>query len=134
MKVVAGLGFRQQTSCQALHQVLEQALSAAALGQRQPMALQALATAADKCSHPAFTQLAAKLALPVQAVPLAQLCAQTAHTSPHVPARYGAHSLAEAAALAGAGRGALLVAHKHISADRTATAAVAVALLDCIPT
>ena len=72
MKVVAGLGFRQQTSCQALHQVLEQALSAAAQGQRQPMALQALATAADKCSHPTFSQLAAKLALPVHAVPPVQ--------------------------------------------------------------
>lgn len=125
MKVVAGLGFRQQTSCQALHQVLEQALSAAAQGQRQPMALQALATAADKCSHPAFTQLAAKLALPVQAVPLARLCAQTAHTSPHVPARYGAQSLAEAAALAAAGLGAVLASHRHTSADGTATAAIA---------
>ena len=54
MKVVAGLGFRQQTSCQALHQVLEQALSAAAQGQRQPVALQALATAADKCAAVGF--------------------------------------------------------------------------------
>lgn len=125
LKVVAGLGFRQQTSCQALHQVLEQALSAAAQGQRQPVALQALATAADKCSHPALTRLAARLALPVQAVSLARLCAQTAHASPHVPARYGAQSLAEAAALAAAGLGAVLASPRCTSDDGTATAAIA---------
>ncbi len=125
VKVVAGLGFRQQTSCQALRQVLEHALGAAAQGQRQPMALQALATAADKCGHPAFTRLAAQLALPVQAVPLAQLGAQTARTSPHVPARYGSQSLAEAAALAAAGVGAVLAIERRISADGSATAAIA---------
>lgn len=134
MRAVVGLGFRQHTTCQALRQVLDDAWRTAQRGLVQPISLQALATAADKCDHPALCQLAAELSLPVQALALAQLCAPHAQPSPHVPARYGAHSLAEAAALAGAGRGALLVAHKHISADRTATAAVAVALLDYIPT
>lgn len=130
MRVVAGLGFRPQTSCQALRQVLEQAVRAVEHGRRMPMALQALATAQDKCGHPALTQLAAELGLPVAAVPLAQVRAQTTQASPHVPARYGAQSLAEAAALAAAGRHAVLATHRHISADGTATAAIAFSMPD----
>ncbi len=134
MRAVVGLGFRQHTTCQALRQVVEEACLTARRSLAQPMALQALATAADKCNHPALHQLATELSLPIQAVALAEVCAQHAQPSPHVPPRYGAHSLAEAAALAGAGSGAVLAAHKHISPDRTATAAVAVGFIDCLPT
>jgi len=42
-----------------------------------------------------------------------------------VPARYGARSVAEAAALAAAGPGARLVGTRVISDDRLATAAIA---------
>ncbi|MBY0464723.1 MAG: cobalamin biosynthesis protein [Burkholderiales bacterium] len=134
MRAVVGLGFRQHTTCQALRQVLDDAWRTAQGGLTQPVSLQVLATAADKCGHPALCQLAAELSLPVQAVALTAVRHQQAQPSPHVPARYGAHSLAEAAALAGAGSGAVLVAHKHISTDHTATAAVAVELIDCLPT
>ena len=134
MRAVVGLGFRQHTTSQALRQVLDDAWRTAQRGLVQPISLQALATAADTSGHPPLYQQATEQSLPVQALAQEQVSDPPAQPSPHVPARYGAHSLAEAAALAGAGRGALLVAHKHISADRTATAAVAVALLDCIPT
>lgn len=124
---VAGLGFRAHTTCEALQQVLEQALRTAERGQLLPVQLRALATAEDKRSHPAFVQLAAERGLPVRPVPLALLVAQDLPPSQHVPARYGAHSLAEAACLAAAGRGAVLAAPRHISADGSATAAIATA-------
>ncbi|MCM3564736.1 cobalamin biosynthesis protein [Hydrogenophaga intermedia] len=125
MRVVAGLGFRHHTSCHALRQVLEQAVQSAQHDQHVPMLLQALATAQDKCDHPALAQLAAELGLPVASVPLAYVRAQSTQPSPHAPARYGFQSLAESAALAAAGQGAVLASRRHISADGTATAAIA---------
>ena len=122
---VAGLGFRAHTTCEALQQVLEQTLRTAERGQPLPVQLRALATAEDKCSHPAFVQLALERGLPIQPVPLALLAAQDLPPSEHVPARYGSHSLAEAACLAAAGQGAVLAAPRHISADGSATAAIA---------
>lgn len=121
---VAGLGFREQVSCQSLHQVLDAAI-AAGRHARGGLALQALATAEDKCRHPALLQLATERGLQVQAVPLARLVAQDLPHSVHVPARYGAHSLAEAAALAASGPGAALIVSRRVSDDRHATAAIA---------
>lgn len=120
--LIAGFGWRQQASAQALRQVLAAALEATGQG---GAALRALACAADKRDHPALQQLALELALPVRAVPLDLLRSQAAQPSDRVPARYGAHSLAEAAALAAAGPGAVLAAGRHISADGSATAAIA---------
>ena len=114
---VAGLGFRAQAGVASLRSALQ-----AAGGNT---GLTALATADDKARAPALLQLAAELGLPVVAVPLATLQQQTATTSPHVPARYGGHSLAEAAALAAAGPGARLLAARAMSADSLATAAIA---------
>lgn len=128
--LVAGLGFREQTTCQALHQVLALAVRAAERERQTCVELRALATAEDKCSHPAFLQLATELGLPVEAVPLALLATQDLPRSAHVPARYGAHSVAEAAALAAAGVGAVLAAPRFISADGSATAALASNLSD----
>ncbi len=123
----AGLGFRQQASAQALRQALDAALGAATQG-GAVLSLHALATADDKCHHPALVQLAAELALPLRPVPLAQLLTQDAQPSAHVPARYGARSLAEAAALGAAGTGAVLAGGRHVSADGSATAAIAIAM------
>jgi cobalt-precorrin 5A hydrolase len=114
---VAGLGFRAQVDLPALREALQRAGGTAGLT--------ALATAADKATAPALLALAAELNLPVVAVPLAQLSSQAATPSPHVPERYGAHSLAEAAALAAAGPGARLVAARAVSGNRMATAAIA---------
>ena len=114
---VAGLGFRAQASVASLRSALQAAGGSAGLT--------ALATAEDKARAPALLQLAAELGLPVIAVPLTALQAQAAASSPHVPARYGSHSLAEAAALAAAGPGARLLATRAASADSLATAAIA---------
>lgn len=126
MRVVAGLGFREHASCNALRQVLEEAVRTARHAQRVPLALQALATAHDKCDHPALAQLATELGLPLASVPLVQVRAQRTQPSLHAPARYGFQSLAESAALAAAGPGAVLASRRHISADGTATAAIAI--------
>jgi cobalt-precorrin 5A hydrolase len=101
-----------------------------------PITLTALATAADKASHPALLQLAAELHLPITPVNLPQLASQAATPSAHVPARYGAHSVAEAAALAAAlavaavtsqagPDRARLLTPRCTSPDRLATAAIA---------
>ncbi|SDP92278.1 cobalt-precorrin 5A hydrolase [Rhodoferax sp. OV413] len=114
---VAGLGFRAQASVASLRSALQAAGNSTGLS--------ALATAEDKAGTPALLQLAAELGLQVIAVPLAALQAQAATSSPHVPARYGGHSLAEAAALAAAGPDARLLAARAVSADSLATAAIA---------
>ena len=145
MVIVAGLGFRAQCNVASLRAALNAALSAALDATQQthgpastysasgmPITLTALATAADKASHPALLQLAAELQLPITPVNLTQLASQAATPSAHVPARYGAHSVAEAAALAAAAMAvqaepvkAQLLTHRCTSPDRLATAAIA---------
>lgn len=124
--VIAGIGLRQQASVQALRQVLSGALAEAGPPGGATLRLCALASAADKCEHPALLQLARESALPLRAVALDQLPLQAARPSAHVPARYGARSVAEAAALAAAGPGAVLASVRHVSADGSATAAIAI--------
>jgi cobalt-precorrin 5A hydrolase len=117
MKLVAGLGFRAGCAVASLRSALQSALDAAATlhGQTIPLAhLSALATAADKAHHPALLQLAAELHLPIIPIALAPLAEQAAMPSAHVPARYGGHSVAEAAALAAA---ALTWGHAPVRAE-----------------
>lgn len=149
MVMVAGLGFRAQCNVASLRAALNAALSAALDATQQahgtsstycassrPITLTALATAADKASHPALLELAAELQLPITPVNLPQLASQAATPSAHVPARYGAHSVAEAAALAAALAAAAmavqaepvkaqLLTPRCTSPDRLATAAIA---------
>ena len=145
MVMVAGLGFRAQCTVASLRAALNAALNAALDAAPQthgqanatsasgmPITLTALATAADKASHPALLQLAAELQLPITPVNLTQLASQAATPSAHVPARYGAHSVAEAAALAAAAMAvqagsaqAQLLTPRCTSPDRLATAAIA---------
>ncbi len=128
MKLVAGLGFRAGCEAASLRSALQVALDAAstAHGQHITLAqLSALATAADKAHHPALLQLAAELQVPIQPITLPALADQSAAPSAHVPERYGAHSVAEAAALAAAGPGATMLGTRSISPDRMATAALA---------
>lgn len=117
---VAGLGFRSTADVAALRDALYLAGGASGLS-----ALDALATAEDKATAPALAALAAELGLPIIAVALAQLPSQIASPSFNVPARYGAHSLAEAAALAGAGPGARLTKGRTVASNKMATAAIA---------
>jgi cobalt-precorrin 5A hydrolase len=128
MKLVAGLGFRAGCELASLRSALQAALEAASTASSQPITLgdlSALATAADKANHPALLQLAAELQLPIHPISLTALADQPAAPSAHVPERYGAHSVAEAAALAAAGPGASLLGRRSISPDHMATAALA---------
>jgi cobalt-precorrin 5A hydrolase len=115
---VAGLGFRAQASVASLRSALQAAGGSS-------VQLSALATAEDKAHAPVLQQLAAELGLPVLGLPLVALQQQHATASPRAPARYGSHSLAEAAALAAAGHGAQLLGPRAVSTDRMATAAIA---------
>jgi cobalt-precorrin 5A hydrolase len=143
MVMVAGLGFRAQCNVESLRAALNAAINAAlsaaldAAQQAQgpasttsasgmPITLTALATAADKATHPA------ELQLPITPVNLPQLASQAATPSAHVPTRYGAHSVAEAAALAATAMAvqtgsaqAQLLTQRCTSPDRLATAAIA---------
>ena len=135
MVMVAGLGFRAQCNVASLRAALNAALAAAQQVQSTSstsITLTALATAADKASHPALLQLAAELQLPITPVNLLKLASQAATPSAHVPARYGTRSVAEAAALAAAAMTvqagpfrAQLLTPRCTSPDRLATAAIA---------
>ena len=128
MRLVAGLGFRAGCEVDSLRSALQAALDVASTAHGQPITLahlSALATAADKAHHPALLQLADELQVPNHPIPQPALADQPATPSAHVPERYGAHSVAEAAALAAAGPGASLLGSRRISADRMATAALA---------
>ncbi|APW40471.1 hypothetical protein RD110_04610 [Rhodoferax koreense] len=122
---VAGLGFRGAATAASLRSALDKALQVASCQCGEPVPLAALATACDKAAAPAFTELAAMLKLPVLAVALDRLQLQDAAASAAVPARYGRRSLAEAAALAGAGPGAQLLAARCVGDDGLATCAIA---------
>lgn len=125
MVTVAGLGFRVQSNVASLRAALHAAMEAAQQTHGRPFTLTALATAADKATHPALLQLAAELQLPIIPVHLPQLASQAATPSIHVPARYGTRSVAEAAALAAAGPSATLASARRVSPDHMATAAIA---------
>ncbi len=118
---VAGLGFRGAATTDSLRA----ALTAALRQVPEATTLTALSTAADKADAPAFMQLATEWGLPIIALPLAELVSQDAAPSTTVPARYGRRSLAESAALAGAGPGAQLTVQRCVSEDGMATAAIA---------
>jgi cobalt-precorrin 5A hydrolase len=114
--IVAGFGFRSETSLAALQDALARAGGAEGVTH--------LATLAAKA--PGLTGLAAALGLPVVAVEPQALAGQTVATrSGRVEALHGTGSVAEAAALAAAGPGSRLRGPRAVSADGTATAAIA---------
>ncbi len=113
--IVAGFGLRASAQTASLR--------AALAGLPPP---DALAAPQDKADHPALRALAQELALPLIAVPLADLAAQpTATLAPRQPLRYGAGSVAEASALAACGTGARLIRERMIAPDGLATVALA---------
>lgn len=114
--IVAGFGFQTETSLAALQDALAQAGGAADVTH--------LATLAAKA--PDLAPLGRVLGLPVLALPPEALHGQPTLTrSDRVRALYGTGSVAEAAALAAAGPGARLRGIRAVSADGTATAAIA---------
>ncbi len=115
---VAGLGFRRSVNVASLREALDAAGGAPGLA--------ALATVSDKAESVALLSLATELGLPIKSVPADVLAGvETMTRSDIVAAKFGAGSLAEAAALVAAGRNARLVVSRVVSRDRTATAAIA---------
>ncbi|MGY2736161.1 cobalamin biosynthesis protein [Sphingomonas sp. UYP23] len=115
--IVAGFGYRTGACVDSLSAALD-----LARGTHPPVT--ALAAPADKTTL--LAALAETLGIPLIAVSSATLRATPTPTrSPASLAARGAGSVAEAAALAGAGPGARLIAHRHISPDRMASCAIA---------
>ena len=113
---VAGLGFRAGVPEAALDAAIDAAGGAGGLD--------ALATIADKA--PDLASLAARMGLPVRAIPADWLRGVATPTvSARITARHGTGSLAEAAALVAAGPGARVVAVRAASPCGRATAAIA---------
>ncbi len=111
---VVGLGFRRGVSAESLRAAM------ALVGQGD-----ALATAEDKVLEPGLVRLAHELGLIVLPVTRAALHAQGIEGSARVEAEYGTGSVAEASALAAAGRGAKLVHGRRTGPDGMAVAALA---------
>ncbi|MGV8986318.1 MAG: cobalamin biosynthesis protein [Cypionkella sp.] len=111
---VAGLGFRRGASAESLRAALTLVGKA-----------DALATAEDKAHEPGLVRLAKELGLKVHGVSRAGLEAQGIEGSAKVMAAYGTGSVAEAAALAVAGKGARLVTTRRTGPDGMAVVALA---------
>ncbi|MCK1361018.1 cobalamin biosynthesis protein [Bradyrhizobium sp. 199] len=115
---VAGLGFRKNVTLASLREALQAAGGAEGLA--------ALATVSDKADAEALKQLARECSVPITAFPADLLAGiDTPTQSRLVAEKFGTGSIAEAAALAGAGPRARLIATRVVSQDRTATAAIA---------
>jgi len=117
--VIAGFGFRTGASVQSF----EDALAQAAQGRE----VTAIATLSDKAATPAFADFIRATGLLLYCVLQAE--AQRMDTVTHSPGSQAARqtgSVAEAVALAAAGRGARLLGARVVSQDRKATCALAV--------
>lgn len=112
--IVAGFGFRASVTLTSLRGLL---------GDTQ---VDALAVVADKADHPAFVALCHDIQKPLHQIALDALATNRAQTpAPRQPQRYGRFSVAEAAALAAAGPGSILIQSRITAPDGTATMALA---------
>lgn len=122
--MVAGLGCRRGAAREDVLAAINHALSAAG---REGATLARLATSAAKADEPGLRDAAATLGLELRALPEAALRAAAPHCLTHSVRALdatGLPSLAEAAALAGAGEGAVLLGPR-VAAGRAATCALA---------
>lgn len=113
---IAGLGFRSSATLHSLRAVL--GMVEAAGGPAT-----ALATLPAKAGAAALRQLAEERGLAVLAVPVQDIATPT--RSARVMALHGTGSVAEAAALAAAGPGAILTVARMTAPDGMATCAMA---------
>ena len=91
-----------------------------------PEGLAALATLSDKADAAALRALAQELGLSIRSIPAEALTEiETVTQSELIRAEFVTGSVAEAAAIAAAGRGARLISVRAVSQDRMATAAIA---------
>ena len=117
--IVTGLGFRRGIEAQEIVTIVTQALERAAL---PPAALDGLATAEPLADMAAFVSAADRLSVRTIAVARADLegAADRVRTrSARALAAYGVGSVAEAAALAAAGPGAMLLLERITSPRAT---------------
>jgi len=115
---VAGIGFRSAATVETLAEALSLAVA-----QADGLPVEAIATAYSKAAAPVFVTFCDQQGLPLCAVDVAGV--DTPTQSGLVLDMFGAGSLAEAAALAGAGPGARLIVARVVSRDGMATAAIA---------
>ncbi|WP_299965098.1 cobalamin biosynthesis protein [uncultured Roseobacter sp.] len=117
--IVAGFGFRKEASEASLEDAYARACKSV-----EPVLL---ATADDKAVAKVFRLFAEAMELPVKAVPPDVLREQTTTTQSAASRKsHGTGSVAEAAALAAAGKGARLLTVRQTSADKLATCALAI--------
>ena len=115
---VAGLGFRHGATLDALREAL---LAAGGVE-----GLAAVATVSDKAGSAALKLLAGEINVPIKAISADMLGGiMTSTQSERIKEKFGTGSVAEAVALAAAGRDARLISTRAVSKDRTATAAIA---------
>ena len=108
MSAVVGIGCRAAASAEAIARGIDEARA------RAGCEISSLHTAAA-VANPALAQAAARLGLPLHrhdATALAAVAARVKTHSARVTARFGVGSVAEAAALVGAGAGARLIVPK----------------------
>jgi cobalt-precorrin 5A hydrolase len=123
-RLVIGLGFRDQATAQSIGEVLADVVVQAAM----PDIATVLAVVEDKAAHPGLLAAAQTNHLSIESVAAETLRAADARVttrSERVLRQRGVGSVCEAAALAVAGANARLVVTRRVSADRNATAAVA---------
>ena len=123
-RLVIGLGFREQATAQSIGQVLADVIAKAATRDVATV----LAVAEDKAAHSGLLAAAQAARLSIKTVAAEALRAADARVttrSERVLRQRGVGSVCEAAALAVAGSDARLVVTRQVSADRNATAAVA---------
>lgn len=119
--IVMGMGFRAAAERASFESAYERAMGA--FGGDE---VDVIATVASKMENAVLLAFAQSQSCEVQPVAETALAAvQTPTQSARVAERFGTGSVAEAAALAAAGPGAILLAGRVVSADGMATAAVA---------
>jgi cobalt-precorrin 5A hydrolase len=117
--IVAGVGFRRGVEVEEIVLLVTRALAAAAIGRDT---LSGLATVGDKADEPGFRLAAERLGvapLSVSRDALLRAAPADGTMSPRSMTMYGVNSLAEAAALAGAGPSSILVLARLASAGAT---------------
>lgn len=114
--IVAGFGFSNRATEASLAEAF------AALQQRPDR----VATLRTKAESPVFRAFAIAEGLSVYALDEAQISGvETPTLSPRIYARFNTGSVAEAAALVGAGAGARLIQTRYVTTDGLATVALA---------
>jgi cobalt-precorrin 5A hydrolase len=122
--IVAGVGFRRDTSADELERVVRLALGAFDLA---PERLDAIATESEKATDPALSEAARRLSATLSACTIEDLdrvAGQVLTTSKLVLEAKGVASIAEASALVVAGRNARLLGTRVATAGATCAIAI----------